>query len=164
MLVSLQVMNAVEQDYRLPPPMDCPAVLHQLMLECWLKERNMRPRFGQIVSTLDKLLRNAASLKVLTSAHSGAVNCAAAGAWRHLTYTEHRGLSSSQAAARAHQGVYFVASLTREREEMLKESNDFNYWADELFNAPAVEGREAVTAHADGRCSFSSACATATSC
>ncbi|XP_016106582.1 ephrin type-B receptor 3-like [Sinocyclocheilus grahami] len=65
------VMNAVEQDYRLPPPMDCPAVLHQLMLECWVKERNMRPRFGQIVSTLDKLLRNAASLKVLTSTHSG---------------------------------------------------------------------------------------------
>uniref|UniRef100_A0A3B4CHL1 Ephrin type-B receptor 3 n=1 Tax=Pygocentrus nattereri TaxID=42514 RepID=A0A3B4CHL1_PYGNA len=61
------VMNAVEQDYRLPPPMDCPAVLHQLMLECWVKERNARPRFAQIVSTLDKLLRNAASLKVLTS-------------------------------------------------------------------------------------------------
>uniref|UniRef100_A0A8B9HI88 Ephrin type-B receptor 3 n=1 Tax=Astyanax mexicanus TaxID=7994 RepID=A0A8B9HI88_ASTMX len=58
------VMNAVEQDYRLPPPMDCPAVLHQLMLECWVKERNARPRFAQIVSTLDKLLRNAASLKV----------------------------------------------------------------------------------------------------
>ncbi|KAG7329712.1 hypothetical protein KOW79_005934 [Hemibagrus wyckioides] len=65
------VMNAVEQDYRLPPPMDCPAVLHQLMLECWLKERNARPRFAHIVSTLDKLLRNAASLKTLTSAHSG---------------------------------------------------------------------------------------------
>ncbi|XP_047656480.1 ephrin type-B receptor 3 isoform X2 [Tachysurus fulvidraco] len=65
------VMNAVEQDYRLPPPMDCPAVLHQLMLECWLKERSARPRFAHIVSTLDKLLRNAASLKTLTSAHSG---------------------------------------------------------------------------------------------
>ncbi|XP_041946265.1 ephrin type-B receptor 3 [Alosa sapidissima] len=65
------VMNAVEQDYRLPPPMDCPTVLHQLMLECWLKERNQRPKFAQIVSTLDKLLRNAASLKVVTSSHSG---------------------------------------------------------------------------------------------
>ena len=66
-----QVMNAVEQDYRLPPPMDCPTVLHQLMLECWLKERNQRPKFAQIVSTLDKLLRNAASLKVVTNSHSG---------------------------------------------------------------------------------------------
>lgn len=66
-----QVMTAVEQDYRLPPPMDCPMVLHQLMLECWVKERNLRPKFCRIVSTLDKLLRNAASLKVVTSTYSG---------------------------------------------------------------------------------------------
>ncbi|XP_034411121.1 ephrin type-B receptor 3 [Cyclopterus lumpus] len=65
------VMTAVEQDYRLPPPMDCPMVLHQLMLECWMKERNLRPKFSHIVSTLDKLLRNAASLKVVTSTYSG---------------------------------------------------------------------------------------------
>ncbi|KAM4605056.1 ephrin type-B receptor 3 [Polymixia lowei] len=65
------VMTAVEQDYRLPPPMDCPMVLHQLMLECWVKERNLRPKFCRIVSTLDKLLRNAASLKVVTSTYSG---------------------------------------------------------------------------------------------
>nr|XP_023865134.1 ephrin type-B receptor 3-like [Salvelinus alpinus] len=65
------VMTAVEQDYRLPPPMDCPMVLHQLMLECWVKERNLRPKFCQIVSTLDKLLRNAATLKVVTSTYSG---------------------------------------------------------------------------------------------
>lgn len=68
---SLQVMTAVEQDYRLPPPMDCPMVLHQLMLECWMKERNLRPKFSRIVSTLDKLLRNATSLKTVTSTYSG---------------------------------------------------------------------------------------------
>lgn len=67
-------MTAVEQDYRLPPPMDCPMVLHQLMLECWMKERNLRPKFSRIVSTLDKLLRNAASLKVVTSSYSGWVH------------------------------------------------------------------------------------------
>uniref|UniRef100_A0A8C8I511 Ephrin type-B receptor 3 n=1 Tax=Oncorhynchus tshawytscha TaxID=74940 RepID=A0A8C8I511_ONCTS len=61
------VINAVEQDYRLPPPMDCPTALHQLMLDCWVKERNLRPKFSQIVATLDKLIRNAASLKVVTS-------------------------------------------------------------------------------------------------
>uniref|UniRef100_A0A3B3QSF9 Ephrin type-B receptor 3 n=1 Tax=Paramormyrops kingsleyae TaxID=1676925 RepID=A0A3B3QSF9_9TELE len=61
------VINAVEQDYRLPPPMDCPTALHQLMLDCWVKERNLRPKFSQIVNTLDKLIRNAASLKVVTS-------------------------------------------------------------------------------------------------
>ncbi|XP_035278598.1 ephrin type-B receptor 3-like isoform X6 [Anguilla rostrata] len=65
------VINAVEQDYRLPPPMDCPTALHQLMLDCWVKERNLRPKFPQIVNQLDKLIRNAASLKVVTSTHTG---------------------------------------------------------------------------------------------
>ncbi|XP_026862691.2 ephrin type-B receptor 3 isoform X7 [Electrophorus electricus] len=65
------VINAVEQDYRLPPPMDCPTALHQLMLDCWVKERNLRPKFSQIVNTLDKLIRNAASLKVVTNTQSG---------------------------------------------------------------------------------------------
>ncbi|XP_062337845.1 ephrin type-B receptor 1-A-like [Osmerus eperlanus] len=32
------VINAIEQDYRLPPPMDCPSALHQLMLDCWQKD------------------------------------------------------------------------------------------------------------------------------
>ncbi|KAK2090821.1 Ephrin type-B receptor 3 [Saguinus oedipus] len=66
-----QVINAVEQDYRLPPPMDCPTALHQLMLDCWVRDRNLRPKFSQIVNTLDKLIRNAASLKVIASAQSG---------------------------------------------------------------------------------------------
>uniref|UniRef100_A0A8C0HAE2 receptor protein-tyrosine kinase n=1 Tax=Chelonoidis abingdonii TaxID=106734 RepID=A0A8C0HAE2_CHEAB len=52
------VINAIEQDYRLPPPMDCPAALHQLMLDCWQKDRNTRPRFTEIVNTLDKMIRN----------------------------------------------------------------------------------------------------------
>ncbi|XP_023674784.1 ephrin type-B receptor 1-B isoform X1 [Paramormyrops kingsleyae] len=61
------VINAIEQDYRLPPPMDCPASLHQLMLDCWQKERSARPRFTDIVSTLDKLIRNPGSLKGLAT-------------------------------------------------------------------------------------------------
>uniref|UniRef100_F7CRM0 Ephrin type-B receptor 3 n=1 Tax=Xenopus tropicalis TaxID=8364 RepID=F7CRM0_XENTR len=65
------VINAIEQDYRLPPPMDCPAALHQLMLDCWLRDRNLRPKFSQIVSSLDKLIRNAASLKVTSPAQAG---------------------------------------------------------------------------------------------
>lgn len=72
-LFSAQVINAVEQDYRLPPPMDCPTALHQLMLDCWVRDRNLRPKFSQIVNTLDKLIRNAASLKVIASAQSGSV-------------------------------------------------------------------------------------------
>ncbi|KAH0623942.1 hypothetical protein JD844_007158 [Phrynosoma platyrhinos] len=62
-----QVINAIEQDYRLPPPMDCPAALHQLMLDCWQKDRNTRPRFAEIVNTLDKMIRNPASLKTVAT-------------------------------------------------------------------------------------------------
>lgn len=43
--------------------MDCPIALHQLMLDCWQKERSDRPKFGQIVNMLDKLIRNPSSLK-----------------------------------------------------------------------------------------------------
>uniref|UniRef100_A0A3P8W3X9 receptor protein-tyrosine kinase n=1 Tax=Cynoglossus semilaevis TaxID=244447 RepID=A0A3P8W3X9_CYNSE len=58
------VIKAVDEGYRLPPPMDCPATLYQLMLDCWQKERNNRPRFEQIVSILDKLIRNPGTLKI----------------------------------------------------------------------------------------------------
>ncbi|KAK2863565.1 hypothetical protein Q5P01_003098 [Channa striata] len=58
------VINAIEQDYRLPPPPDCPASLHSLMLDCWQKERSNRPRFCDVVAALDRLIRNPASLKV----------------------------------------------------------------------------------------------------
>ncbi|XP_076145526.1 ephrin type-B receptor 4b-like [Alosa pseudoharengus] len=60
------VINAIEQDYRLPPPPECPWALHQLMLDCWQRERCSRPRFADLVSALDKLIRNPASLKVTT--------------------------------------------------------------------------------------------------
>uniref|UniRef100_A0A3P9LNZ3 receptor protein-tyrosine kinase n=1 Tax=Oryzias latipes TaxID=8090 RepID=A0A3P9LNZ3_ORYLA len=60
------VINAIEQDYRLPPPMDCPSALHQLMLDCWQKDRNNRPKFSQIVANLDKMIRNPSSLKAMT--------------------------------------------------------------------------------------------------
>uniref|UniRef100_A0A8D2ZV02 receptor protein-tyrosine kinase n=1 Tax=Scophthalmus maximus TaxID=52904 RepID=A0A8D2ZV02_SCOMX len=58
------VINAIEQDYRLPPPPECPASLHTLMLDCWQKERANRPRFCDVVAALDRLIRNPASLKV----------------------------------------------------------------------------------------------------
>uniref|UniRef100_A0AAX7T6I9 receptor protein-tyrosine kinase n=1 Tax=Astatotilapia calliptera TaxID=8154 RepID=A0AAX7T6I9_ASTCA len=61
------VINAIEQDFRLPAPMDCPVVLHQLMLDCWQKDRNARPKFPDIVSMLDKMIRNPASLKAGTN-------------------------------------------------------------------------------------------------
>ncbi|KAG5269562.1 hypothetical protein AALO_G00203420 [Alosa alosa] len=57
------VIKAIEEGYRLPPPMECPLALHQLMLECWLRERGQRPKFSQIVHMLDKLIRHPATLK-----------------------------------------------------------------------------------------------------
>ncbi|XP_072442930.1 ephrin type-B receptor 2 isoform X2 [Chiloscyllium punctatum] len=70
-MTNQDVINAIEQDYRLPPPMDCPTALHQLMLDCWQKDRNNRPKFGQTVNTLDKLIRNPNSLKAVTPLTSG---------------------------------------------------------------------------------------------
>ncbi|CAI5643746.1 ephrin type-B receptor 4a [Oreochromis niloticus] len=65
------VINAIEQDYRLPPPPDCPTHLHQLMLDCWQKDRSARPRFAELVSALDKLIRNPASLKIVAQEGAG---------------------------------------------------------------------------------------------
>uniref|UniRef100_A0A8C5N0F3 receptor protein-tyrosine kinase n=1 Tax=Leptobrachium leishanense TaxID=445787 RepID=A0A8C5N0F3_9ANUR len=56
------VIKAIDEGYRLPPPMDCPVVLHQLMLDCWQKCRSDRPKFGQIVNILDKFIRAPSSL------------------------------------------------------------------------------------------------------
>uniref|UniRef100_A0A4W5P952 receptor protein-tyrosine kinase n=1 Tax=Hucho hucho TaxID=62062 RepID=A0A4W5P952_9TELE len=52
------VIKAIDEGYRLPPPMDCPVCLHQLMLDCWQTERTHRPSFTQILNMLDKLIRN----------------------------------------------------------------------------------------------------------
>ncbi|KTG40881.1 hypothetical protein cypCar_00004305 [Cyprinus carpio] len=59
----LRVIKAIEEGYRLPAPMDCPPGLHQLMLDCWQKDRADRPKFDQIVGILDKMIRNPNTLK-----------------------------------------------------------------------------------------------------
>lgn len=53
---------SIEEGYRLPAPMGCPVALHQLMLHCWQKERSHRPKFTDVVTFLDKLIRNPSSL------------------------------------------------------------------------------------------------------
>uniref|UniRef100_A0A672GQN6 Ephrin type-A receptor 8 n=1 Tax=Salarias fasciatus TaxID=181472 RepID=A0A672GQN6_SALFA len=62
-LTNRDVIKSVEEGYRLPAPMGCPGALHTLMLDCWQKDRNERPRFCQIVTILDKLIRNPENLK-----------------------------------------------------------------------------------------------------
>jgi len=50
------VIKSIEKGYRLPAPMDCPEAMHQLMLDCWQKERSHRPSFVSVVKTLDSLI------------------------------------------------------------------------------------------------------------
>uniref|UniRef100_A0A6I8NPP3 Ephrin type-A receptor 7 n=1 Tax=Ornithorhynchus anatinus TaxID=9258 RepID=A0A6I8NPP3_ORNAN len=58
------VINSVEEGYRLPAPMGCPKALHQLMLDCWHKDRSQRPRFQHIIGVLDQLIRSPENLRV----------------------------------------------------------------------------------------------------
>ncbi|XP_025071704.1 ephrin type-A receptor 5 isoform X13 [Alligator sinensis] len=73
-MTNQDVIKAVEEGYRLPSPMDCPVALYQLMLDCWQKDRNSRPKFDEIVSMLDKLIRNPSSLKTLVNASNSVSN------------------------------------------------------------------------------------------
>lgn len=61
----LQVMKAINEGFRLPAPLDCPSAVYQLMMQCWQQERARRPKFADIVSILDKLVRAPDSLKAL---------------------------------------------------------------------------------------------------
>uniref|UniRef100_A0A671EZQ3 Ephrin type-A receptor 2 n=2 Tax=Rhinolophus ferrumequinum TaxID=59479 RepID=A0A671EZQ3_RHIFE len=60
-----EVMKAINDGFRLPTPMDCPSAIYQLMMQCWQQERARRPKFADIVSILDKLIRAPESLKTL---------------------------------------------------------------------------------------------------
>ena len=64
-----QVISSVEEGYRLPAPMGCPHALHQLMLDCWHKDRAQRPRFSEIVSVLDSLIHSPESLRATATVH-----------------------------------------------------------------------------------------------
>ncbi|XP_016365400.1 ephrin type-A receptor 10 isoform X1 [Sinocyclocheilus rhinocerous] len=52
------VIKAIEDGFRLPAPVNCPPSLHQLMLDCWQKERTERPTFTLIHSALSKTMRS----------------------------------------------------------------------------------------------------------
>uniref|UniRef100_A0A672UZK0 Ephrin type-A receptor 10 n=1 Tax=Strigops habroptila TaxID=2489341 RepID=A0A672UZK0_STRHB len=52
------VMKAVEDGFRLPAPVNCQPPLHQLMLDCWQKDRSQRPKFSHIHNILSKLVQS----------------------------------------------------------------------------------------------------------
>ncbi|NXM24320.1 EPHA2 protein, partial [Oxyruncus cristatus] len=60
-----EVMKAINEGFRLPAPLDCPSAIYQLMMQCWQQERARRPKFADIVSILDKLIRAPESLRAL---------------------------------------------------------------------------------------------------
>ncbi|KAJ1176625.1 hypothetical protein NDU88_001896, partial [Pleurodeles waltl] len=61
------VVKAIEDGFRLPAPMNCPTSLHQLMLDCWQKDRNERPKFSHIHNILSKLVQTPDGTKSATS-------------------------------------------------------------------------------------------------
>ncbi|KAM8796199.1 ephrin type-A receptor 10 [Eudromia elegans] len=52
------VMKAIEDGFRLPAPMNCQPPLHQLMLDCWQKDRNERPKFSHLHNVLSKMVQS----------------------------------------------------------------------------------------------------------
>uniref|UniRef100_H0WYZ3 Ephrin type-A receptor 10 n=1 Tax=Otolemur garnettii TaxID=30611 RepID=H0WYZ3_OTOGA len=61
------VIKAVEDGFRLPPPRSCPPTLHQLMLDCWQKDPGERPRFSHIHSILSKMVQDPEPPKCATA-------------------------------------------------------------------------------------------------
>ncbi|XP_034501112.1 ephrin type-A receptor 10 [Ailuropoda melanoleuca] len=61
------VIKAVEDGFRLPPPRNCPFPLHRLMLDCWQKDPSERPRFSQIHSILSKMVQDPEPPKCATT-------------------------------------------------------------------------------------------------
>ncbi|KAF6344456.1 EPH receptor A10 [Rhinolophus ferrumequinum] len=61
------VIKAVEDGFRLPPPRNCPSPLHRLMLDCWQKDPGERPRFSQIHSILSKMVQDPEPPKCATA-------------------------------------------------------------------------------------------------
>ncbi|XP_029435343.1 ephrin type-A receptor 1 isoform X2 [Rhinatrema bivittatum] len=57
-LTNQEVMKSIEDGYRLPPPVDCPPLLYDLMKNCWVGDHQRRPRFRQIHTELERLLAN----------------------------------------------------------------------------------------------------------
>lgn len=60
-------MKSIEDGYRLPPPVDCPAPLYELMKNCWAYDRARRPHFLQLRAHLEQLLANPHSLRTIAN-------------------------------------------------------------------------------------------------
>ncbi|XP_061493682.1 ephrin type-A receptor 1 isoform X2 [Rhineura floridana] len=55
-MTNQEVMKSIEDGYRLPPPVDCPSILYELMKVCWSYDRTRRPRFREIHAQLEHFI------------------------------------------------------------------------------------------------------------
>ncbi|XP_054420392.1 ephrin type-A receptor 1 [Pteronotus mesoamericanus] len=62
-----EVMKSIEDGYRLPPPVDCPAALYELMKNCWAYDCSRRPSFHQLKTRLEQLLDTPHSLRTMAN-------------------------------------------------------------------------------------------------
>ncbi|XP_011796775.1 PREDICTED: ephrin type-A receptor 1 isoform X2 [Colobus angolensis palliatus] len=62
-----EVMKSIEDGYRLPPPVDCPAPLYELMKNCWAYDRARRPHFQKLQAHLAQVLANPHSLRTIAN-------------------------------------------------------------------------------------------------
>nr|XP_030709936.1 ephrin type-A receptor 1 isoform X4 [Globicephala melas] len=62
-----EVMKSIEDGYRLPPPVDCPARLYELMKDCWAHDCAHRPPFHQLKAQLEHLHANPHSLRTIAN-------------------------------------------------------------------------------------------------
>lgn len=52
------VIKAIEKGFRLNIPPTCPQIIYDKMLDCWETDRTRRPKFKQIVSDLDDMMKS----------------------------------------------------------------------------------------------------------
>ncbi|XP_033048318.1 ephrin type-A receptor 1 isoform X2 [Trachypithecus francoisi] len=62
-----EVMKSIEDGYRLPPPVDCPAPLYELMKNCWAYDRARRPHFQKLQAHLEQVHANPHSLRTIAN-------------------------------------------------------------------------------------------------
>uniref|UniRef100_A0A7M4FX06 Ephrin type-A receptor 1 n=1 Tax=Crocodylus porosus TaxID=8502 RepID=A0A7M4FX06_CROPO len=55
-MTNQEVMKSIEDGYCLPPPVDCPSILYELMKACWLHDCLQRPRFQEIQAQLEHFI------------------------------------------------------------------------------------------------------------
>ena len=44
---------------------DCPEIIYCIMMDCWQSDPNKRPKFGEIVNRLDKIIRSPEVLEIV---------------------------------------------------------------------------------------------------